>query len=74
MFCFVFCQEWQYELPPRPWDDVDEDIDEKMSAVYGKEWRNMSDESFMDDKNFKEIPEFLQSKTKNLTCGSVCKK
>ncbi|XP_036944247.1 nuclear GTPase SLIP-GC-like isoform X1 [Acanthopagrus latus] len=68
---FITKAEWQYELPPRPWDDVDEDIDEKMSAVYGKEWRNMSDESFMDDKNFKEIPEFLQSKTKNLTCGSA---
>ena len=47
------------------------DIDEKLSAVYGEEWRNKSAEDLMDNKYFKEIPEFLQSKRKILTCESV---
>ena len=56
-------------------DDPDEeedycDIKDKLSAVYGDEWRKKSSEDLMDDKYFKEIPEFLQSK-KILTCDSV---
>ena len=47
------------------------DVDEKLSAVYREEWRNKSHEDLMDNKYFKEIPEFLQSKRKILTCESV---
>ncbi|XP_030263100.1 nuclear GTPase SLIP-GC-like [Sparus aurata] len=47
------------------------DIDEKLSAVYGEEWRNKSADDLMDNKYFKEIPEFLQSKRKILTCESA---
>ncbi|XP_030263097.1 nuclear GTPase SLIP-GC-like isoform X2 [Sparus aurata] len=68
---FITKEEWYYEMPPRPWNDVDEDIDEKMSAIYGKEWKTLSDENLKDPKNFKEIPEFLQSEKKNLTCASA---
>ncbi|XP_028268249.1 nuclear GTPase SLIP-GC-like isoform X2 [Parambassis ranga] len=53
-------------------DDEDEDeyrdIEEKLSALYGEEWKQkiQSNEELMDDKYFREIPEFLQSQTKTL--------
>ncbi|KAM8723461.1 nuclear GTPase SLIP-GC-like [Acanthopagrus schlegelii] len=47
------------------------DIDEKLSAVYGVERINKSPEDLMNDKYFKEVPEFLQSKRKILTCESA---
>ncbi|XP_036944244.1 nuclear GTPase SLIP-GC isoform X2 [Acanthopagrus latus] len=47
------------------------DIDEKLSAVYGEEWRNKSHEDLMDNKYFKEIPEFVKSRRKILTCESA---
>nr|XP_020444959.1 nuclear GTPase SLIP-GC-like [Monopterus albus] len=62
-------------------DDEDEDDDkdavEKLSALYGedigRDWKNASLKILMDDKYFREIPEFLKSKPKILTCKSVSK-
>lgn len=55
-------------------DDDDYHDDEKLSAVYGEEWKDKSPENLMDDKYFREIPEFLLSKRKILTCESVSKR
>ncbi|KAK9535075.1 hypothetical protein VZT92_007478 [Zoarces viviparus] len=40
-------------------DDDCEDIVEKLSALYGEDWKNKSPDDLMNDKYFKEIPEFL---------------
>ena len=56
-------------------ETVLEVYDEKLSAMYGDEWKNKSSEELMDDKYFEEIKEFISSKTpKNLKCGSVSKR
>ncbi|XP_041868550.1 nuclear GTPase SLIP-GC-like [Melanotaenia boesemani] len=47
------------------------DIAEKLSALYGGEWKEKTPENLMDNKYFKEIPEFLQSRKKTLTCNSA---
>ncbi|XP_039681442.1 nuclear GTPase SLIP-GC-like isoform X2 [Perca fluviatilis] len=47
------------------------DTEEKLSALYGEEWKNKSVENLMDNKHFKEIQEFLISKKKRLTCESA---
>lgn len=50
------------------------DVAEKLSALYGDDWKNKSPESLMDNKYFREIPEFHQEniqRRKILTCGSV---
>ncbi|XP_060921715.1 nuclear GTPase SLIP-GC-like isoform X3 [Labrus mixtus] len=59
-------------------DCKDEDADdyndavEMLSALYGEERRkNPSVEHLMNDKHFREIPEFIVSKKKTLTCGSA---
>ncbi|XP_065820366.1 nuclear GTPase SLIP-GC-like isoform X1 [Labrus bergylta] len=55
-------------------EDTDEynDAVEMLSALYGEEWRNnYSEESLMNDKHFREIPEFLNSKKKTLTSESA---
>ncbi|XP_051243551.1 nuclear GTPase SLIP-GC-like isoform X27 [Dicentrarchus labrax] len=49
----------------------DNDTDEKLSALYGEEWKNKKPENLMDHKYFKEIPEFLHSRRKTLTCESA---
>uniref|UniRef100_A0A8P4G836 Dynamin N-terminal domain-containing protein n=1 Tax=Dicentrarchus labrax TaxID=13489 RepID=A0A8P4G836_DICLA len=49
----------------------DNDTDEKLSALYGEEWKNKKPENLMDYKYFKEIPEFLHSRRKTLTCESA---
>ena len=54
-------------------DDDHDDIVEKLSALYGDEWKDKSPENLMDSKYFREIPEFLQSRKKTLTCESVNK-
>lgn len=54
-------------------DDDDHDTDEKLSALYGEEWRDVSLENLMDSKYFRDIKEFLDSKKKILTCESVSK-
>ena len=52
-------------------DDEYHDICNKLSALYGEEWKQKSCENLMDNKYFREIPEFLQSKKKSLTCELV---
>ncbi|KAF1379492.1 hypothetical protein PFLUV_G00176610 [Perca fluviatilis] len=52
-------------------DEDFHDTEEKLSALYGEEWKNKSPENLMDNKHFKEIPEFLFSKKKRLTCESA---
>ncbi|CAI5675413.1 unnamed protein product [Oreochromis niloticus] len=51
-------------------DDDYHDAVEKLSALYGEDWKK-SFENLMENKYFKEIPEFLQSRRKILTCESV---
>ncbi|XP_044037089.1 nuclear GTPase SLIP-GC-like isoform X3 [Siniperca chuatsi] len=54
-------------------DDYRETV-EKMSALYGEEWKeipNKSPENLMDNKYFREIPEFHLSRRKILTCESA---
>ncbi|KAM9346664.1 nuclear GTPase SLIP-GC-like [Symphorus nematophorus] len=78
---FITKEEWKDEL----WsifnflgdqeNDHDKDEDyhdnvDKLSALYGEEWKNKSPENLMDNKYFKEIPEFLLSRRKVLTCES----
>ncbi|XP_054861457.1 nuclear GTPase SLIP-GC-like isoform X1 [Amphiprion ocellaris] len=55
-------------------DDDDEDyrdITEKLSALYGDEWKHKTPEVLMDNKYFREILYLLQSKKKTLTCESA---
>ncbi|KAM6966887.1 nuclear GTPase SLIP-GC-like [Tautogolabrus adspersus] len=52
-------------------DDYNDAV-EMMSALYGEEWeKNPSVEHLMNDKHFREIPEFIVSKKKTLTCESA---
>ncbi|XP_075942818.1 nuclear GTPase SLIP-GC-like [Anarhichas minor] len=48
-------------------DDDSRDIVEKLSALYGEDWKNKSPDDLINDRYFKEIPEFLFSKGKILT-------
>ncbi|XP_059204120.1 nuclear GTPase SLIP-GC-like [Centropristis striata] len=78
---FITKEEWKDEL----WtflnllkDNADQENDEdycdtveKLSALYGEEWKNKSAENLMEYKHFKEIPEFLDSQKKILTCESA---
>ncbi|XP_050929827.1 nuclear GTPase SLIP-GC isoform X6 [Lates calcarifer] len=80
---FITKEEWREELwylyhTPRENacqekenDDDDHDTDEKLSALYGEEWRDVSLENLMDSKYFRDIKEFLDSKKKILTCESA---
>ncbi|XP_040919090.1 nuclear GTPase SLIP-GC-like isoform X2 [Toxotes jaculatrix] len=52
-------------------DDDYKDAVDKLSALYGEEWKNISFETLMDYRHFREIPEFLQSKRKILTCETA---
>ncbi|CAK6964730.1 nuclear GTPase SLIP-GC-like [Scomber scombrus] len=54
-------------------DDGDDDdvYREKLSALYGEGWKDKSPDELMDKKYFKEIPEFLRSEKKMLTCKSA---
>ncbi|XP_051243556.1 nuclear GTPase SLIP-GC-like isoform X31 [Dicentrarchus labrax] len=52
-------------------DDDYRDFVEKLSALYGEEWKNKSPENLMDYKYFKEIPEFYISSKKRLKCKSA---
>ncbi|XP_029292882.1 nuclear GTPase SLIP-GC-like [Cottoperca gobio] len=52
-------------------DDGYQDTEEKLSALYGETWKNKSLEDLVNFKHFKEIPEFLLSKKKILTCESA---
>ncbi|XP_051797131.1 nuclear GTPase SLIP-GC-like isoform X3 [Acanthochromis polyacanthus] len=57
-------EEWQKDADCR-------DVVEKLSALYGEEWKHKSPENLVDVKYFSEIEEFLQSQRKTLTCGSA---
>ncbi|XP_076609318.1 nuclear GTPase SLIP-GC-like isoform X2 [Chaetodon auriga] len=52
-------------------DSDDRDAAEKLSAVYGEEWKDKSPENLMDSKYFKKVPEFLLSMKKTLKCESA---
>ncbi|XP_028268242.1 nuclear GTPase SLIP-GC-like isoform X2 [Parambassis ranga] len=55
-------------------DDVEHrDIEEKLSALYGEEWKQKktSHEDLMDNKYFREIPEFFFSRKKTLTAQTA---
>ncbi|CAI5675414.1 unnamed protein product [Oreochromis niloticus] len=78
---FITKEEWNEELwsfrqfldnnkNQKKEDDDYHDAVEKLSALYGDDWRK-SFENLMDRKYFKEIPEFLQSRRKMLTCESA---
>uniref|UniRef100_A0A669EBY2 Nuclear GTPase SLIP-GC-like n=1 Tax=Oreochromis niloticus TaxID=8128 RepID=A0A669EBY2_ORENI len=78
---FITKEEWNDELwsfrqflrNKKNQDKEDEDYHdavEKLSALYGEDWRR-SFENLMDRKYFKEIPEFLESRRKILTCESA---
>ncbi|XP_041644570.1 nuclear GTPase SLIP-GC-like isoform X2 [Cheilinus undulatus] len=50
-------------------DDYDDAV-EMLSAVYGEDWRSY-ETNLMDKLHFREIPEFLNSKKKTLTCETA---
>ncbi|XP_073351098.1 nuclear GTPase SLIP-GC-like [Pagrus major] len=76
---FITKEEWSKEVHhflgqntvQEEYDDDDHAFAEKLSALYGDEWGNKSSENLMDDKYFEEIPEFLDSEKKTLTCESA---
>ncbi|XP_040927719.1 nuclear GTPase SLIP-GC-like isoform X2 [Betta splendens] len=69
---FILKEDWKDEL----WclyNNVgdDHEIEDKLTALYGEEWRNKPPlENLLDSKYFKEIPEFLMDKKKFLTSES----
>ncbi|XP_043956343.1 nuclear GTPase SLIP-GC-like [Gambusia affinis] len=52
-------------------DDDYQDLAEKLSALYGEEWKQKSSKQLMDPKYFKKIPQFLQSTVKILSCETA---
>ncbi|KAL3053752.1 hypothetical protein OYC64_006137 [Pagothenia borchgrevinki] len=78
---FITKEEWKEELwtlfnflgdnENQEKDEDDQDSVEKLSVLYGEEWRNKSPENLMDKKYFREIPEFLHSKIKMLTSDTA---
>ncbi|XP_077939914.1 nuclear GTPase SLIP-GC isoform X1 [Gasterosteus aculeatus] len=72
---FITKEEWRDELwfsknfrQDNEEDDTEyRDIDEKLSALYGEDWKEKSPDDLMDAKYFRKIPEFLLSKEKILT-------
>ncbi|XP_039467609.1 nuclear GTPase SLIP-GC-like [Oreochromis aureus] len=80
---FITKEEWKDELwsfrqfldnnenQEKEGDDDYRDAVEKLSALYREEWKEKSSENLMENKYFKEIPEFLQSRRKILRCESA---
>ncbi|KAM4531752.1 nuclear GTPase SLIP-GC-like isoform 2-T2 [Odontesthes bonariensis] len=73
---FQFLGDKAYQEKEKDDDDDDDDdeyhdICKKLSALYEEEWKQKSCENLMDNKYFREIQEFLQSKKKSLTCESA---
>ncbi|XP_030591984.1 nuclear GTPase SLIP-GC-like [Archocentrus centrarchus] len=80
---FITTEEWKDELwswQQILWDNEDHkmeadddyrDITEKLSALYGEEWKEKSIENLLENKYFREVPEFLQSRRKILACESA---
>lgn len=52
-------------------EDDHREIVEKLSALYGEDWKEKSPDDLMDGKYFIEIQEFLRSKKKILTADKV---
>ncbi|KAM3597832.1 uncharacterized protein V6R79_009760 [Siganus canaliculatus] len=75
---FITKEEWKDELwsllnflGDNSEQDEDRDGDEKLTALYGDEWKDKSPETLMEFKYFKEIPEFLNSQKKFLRCETA---
>ncbi|XP_076739305.1 nuclear GTPase SLIP-GC isoform X1 [Maylandia zebra] len=66
-----FCQFLDNNEDQDKKDDDYRDAVEKLTALYGEEWKEKSSENLMENKYFKEIPEFLQSRRKILRCESA---
>ncbi|KAG7466699.1 hypothetical protein JOB18_026811 [Solea senegalensis] len=71
---FITPEEWKDELwsMENVLDEHDDDYSatkEKISALYEQDWKEIS--NGMDNKYFKEIPEFLQSRKKIIKCDSA---
>ncbi|XP_034075651.1 nuclear GTPase SLIP-GC-like [Gymnodraco acuticeps] len=69
---FITKEEWEEELNNFLGDNQEKDEDyrdsvEKLSVLYGEEWKDNSPENLMNEKYFKKIPGFLNSKSKILT-------
>ncbi|KAM4531393.1 nuclear GTPase SLIP-GC-like [Odontesthes bonariensis] len=82
MFQFLGDKADQEKEKDEDEDDDDDDRDrdeyhdivEKLSALYGEEWKQKNCETYkdlMDKKYFREIPENRQSRKKSLTCESA---
>ncbi|XP_038126030.1 nuclear GTPase SLIP-GC-like [Cyprinodon tularosa] len=82
---FITKEEWEDELSSRDqflkdnedqekdeeYNDEYHDLVEKLSAIYGEDWKWKTTEQLMEHKYFREIPEFRQSIRKTLTCESA---
>ncbi|XP_026181789.1 nuclear GTPase SLIP-GC-like isoform X2 [Mastacembelus armatus] len=52
-------------------DDDGHDFGEKLSALYGEEWKGKSADDLLKEENYKDISEVLNSTKKILTCKSA---
>ncbi|XP_026020781.1 nuclear GTPase SLIP-GC-like [Astatotilapia calliptera] len=81
---FITKEDWENEVQSlkqalEDHDDDDDgggnddclDHDGKLSALYGEEWKEKSTLSLMDNKYFRDIPEFLKPKIKILESDSA---
>uniref|UniRef100_I3KDY7 Dynamin N-terminal domain-containing protein n=1 Tax=Oreochromis niloticus TaxID=8128 RepID=I3KDY7_ORENI len=72
---FIKKEEWHDELwslkTYKKGDDDYRDMVKKLSALYGEEWRDKSPKNLIEPKYFKNIPEFLASKRKSLSCDTA---
>ncbi|KAM6905317.1 nuclear GTPase SLIP-GC-like [Xenentodon cancila] len=78
---FITKEEWKDEMWPmsqflgdhedQAHNDEHTELTEKLSALYGDEWKTKSPENLINSKYFREIPEFLQPNKKILTCESI---
>uniref|UniRef100_UPI0037E8E0F8 LOW QUALITY PROTEIN: nuclear GTPase SLIP-GC-like n=1 Tax=Semicossyphus pulcher TaxID=241346 RepID=UPI0037E8E0F8 len=74
---FITKEEWREDLVLVNFHRDEQDADdyaagvEMLSALYGEEWRNNSQENLMNDRHFREIPGFINSNKKTLTCESA---
>ncbi|XP_034075640.1 nuclear GTPase SLIP-GC-like [Gymnodraco acuticeps] len=78
---FITKEDWKEELwtlfnflgdnEDQEKDEDYQDSVETLSMLYGEEWRSKSPENLLDKKFFREIPEFLSSKSKILTSDTA---
>lgn len=55
-------------------DDINDYIENKLSALYGEEWKKNSFKDLTEKKCFSDIHELLKSGTKTFTCKTVSQK